>query len=351
MPKRALARNSDFKRHAVDAHCGVRTLIATFERHNPTSVGCMRGIVAEELYSIPNMDTPFGTMTSTMQIPTDYGFLEVYHASPIACMYHALSKSQLFVELMCSTREAGSHTVVLYMDEATPSNQKRPDRGRCNQCIYFSLLEWPCWFRSKKCGWVPFAYVYTQDLVDHALSDSKLLRWVLHIFKNDVDINAEFAVIVDTNMGHEVFRFNTKLTCCDWPQHKKNFSLKGHSGICCCYFCPNCIGHCDEFDDDYLVHFSSTEYHRFQRHTSQSWLDLANDLEDTAINHPAQLGMKEKSYGLKYEPESLMWDHEARLRLALPYAAYVDWMHTWVASGGVAQYQVNQMVQVLSGLF
>ena len=34
--------------------------------------------------------------------------------------------------------------------------------------------------------------------------------------------------------------------------------------------CWNCLGRCEEFQDPVLVHFASTEYSRFVRHTAAS---------------------------------------------------------------------------------
>ena len=50
------------------------------------------------------------------------------------------------------------------------------------------------------------------------------------------------------------------------------------------------------------------------------------------------------AYGLNYEPTEFLWCRQVRQHLHFPYVVYWDHMHCLTASGGIAQYIVNQMV-------
>ena len=69
---------------------------------------------------------------------------------------------------------------------------------------------------------------------------------------------------------------------------------------------------------------------------------LVNDLAD--IEDKKTREKKEKTYGLNYEPSELLFCGELRRHLRFPYIVYWDHMHCLTASGGIAQYIVNQMV-------
>ena len=56
-----------------------------------------------------------------------------------------------------------------------------------------------------------------------------------------------------------------------------------------------------------------------------------------------ELRRKCQLYGVKYEPGALLWDREIRSIANAPTCCYIDWMHTFAASGGVAQCVVNSM--------
>ena len=191
--------------------------------------------------------------------------------------------------------------------------------------------------------------VLLTDMKRAGLNDSMLVRFILQQFsKQDFD-DCDFAITMpDGRGGHLNFKFKVKLRVADWPHHAKTFCLKGHHGFLCCFWCCNCIGHCPYFEDPHLVHFRSTEYRKFIRHTHASIIALVDHLQYTKEHGSRQELLKEQQHtGYTYDPDGLMWDPHARSRLALPEAGYIDWMHVLVASGGIAQFQVNQVILIL----
>ena len=299
------------------------------------------------LYELPKTTTPFGPVCLDTAVQGTKGSVVVNHVNPAAMLYHAMMVStglRNFLSCCKSTCQDGILTVVIYLDEATPGNDKRPDRGRASQCLYWTILQFPPWFISRACGWLPFAYVHMCDLNAAGITDSVLVKFMVNACFNQVHGEGCDFIVVE---GGEKFKFNVQLQVADWPQHKKSFSLKGHNGTVCCYWCANCIGHCPYFEDPLLVHFTSTEYNRFARHDLHSIEKLLVGLEHTAKHKPQDLKSQEQATGFKYEPEGLIWDPALRSKLRLPEAGYVDWMHTLVASGGFAQYELNQLLLVL----
>jgi hypothetical protein len=52
----------------------------------------------------------------------------------------------------------GMGRLALYFDEVKPGNVLRPDKGRSLQCVYWTLLDLPDWFRSRGYGWFHYGF-------------------------------------------------------------------------------------------------------------------------------------------------------------------------------------------------
>ena len=108
------------------------------------------------------------------------------------------------------------------------------------------------------------------------------------------------------------------------------------------------MGRLPLFDDDSgFAHIHSPVYEKFTQHTSETFFMLVDDLEN---DDGPQLAEKEQVYGLNYEPSELMFCPEVRPRLHWPFVIYYDHMHCLTASGGIAQYIVNQLVLRISSI-
>ena len=96
------------------------------------------------------------------------------------------------------------------------------------------------------------------------------------------------------------------------------------------------------------MHLHSSEHEKFDKHTPESFAQLAAELKDVAQNRPGELADHEQASGLKYDPYAVPWDDEVRAKLAPRLNHFPDWMHTFPGSGGLAQYNVNAFVLQLS---
>ena len=61
----------------------------------------------------------------------------------------------------------------------------------------------------------------------------------------------------------------------------------------------------------------------------------------------SEFSFLEKAYGLVYDPGAILWDDHCRVTVKFPDSIFWDWMHCLLASGGVAQYEVNQLLRTL----
>ena len=145
-------------------------------------------------------------------------------------------------------------SVVFYLDLAMPGNNRRPDDGRASQCMYFTFLELPSWFISRRNGWIPFSYVRHRDQKQASLTDSMLVKYMLCIFDSDDSDSAfgkGFAVHGGDGSIQQV-RAKAFLCVADWDQHAKKFTLKGPNGSVPCWCCRNAMGRCPWFVDPIL---------------------------------------------------------------------------------------------------
>ena len=313
----------------------------------PGSSSWSRKLANTELYNDAMTHTPYGTVCEESVVNGSNHPLTVWHVNPFAFFFLACKLSQMFASFLyaCTVRAGGILRFALYLDKAVPGNDKRPDGGRGTQCVYWTCLEFPAWFRSRRCGWLPFAYILQSDLKHAGVIDSQLMRLWLHVFDSE---SAEPNMTTGFGLpdGDRVWRCKGK--CCvsiaDWEQHVRGFNLMGYNGLVPCGCCKNVLGRRPDFDDPVFVHISSHEYHRFQLHTPESLFEAADEVQRIAEEQPALLAVQQTSSGVKYHKEGLLFDKWARAKLQPPMAMYGDWMHALCGSGGVLQYGLNQFV-------
>ena len=179
-PKKKAKRNDELlARSASGAGSAVSSVLAALSDNGQIECSVREGrkLAHKHLYELPATQTPFGPITKTTKVMGMKAALDIYHVNPTAFIYHALVLSMslcVFLEACQSSNPAGVLTIALYLDEATPGNQNRPDRGRASQCCYWTILEFPPWFISRKCGWLPFAFILCAEMTAADLTDSML---------------------------------------------------------------------------------------------------------------------------------------------------------------------------------
>ena len=346
-------RESEQLAAVVDAANGVSSIVSSLasmvHTRSAYSVSWTQRLAKDILYEFAEKLTAYGTVCETHRV----GELEIYHVNPFALLAYACDSSHLFSEFFAGLVRlaAGQQlSIIYYLDKATPGNEKRPDNGRSAQCIYFSFLEFPAWFLSRRNGWIPFAYVKCEDQKEANITDSELVRFLVRCFGSSVSEHAFSRGFGVTGPRGTVtiVRANRQLMIADWDQHVRTFNLKGYNARVPCGICRNVLGRCRDFEDEYLVHIFTHEHQRFDKHTPESYADLADAVRLVAETEPHKLAQFEMNSGVKYNANGLLWDEEVREKFNLPMGEYPDWMHNMVASGGLAQYSVNGIVLFLN---
>jgi hypothetical protein len=96
---------------------------------------------------------------------------------------------------------------------------------------------------------------------------------------------------------------------------------------------------------DAKVHVSCPDVARFDRYTVASFGDAVAELvskKDTVTKK--EFDFLEKALGLVFCSDALIFDDYCRGVARFPETIFWDWMHCLEASGGIAQYQLNQIV-------
>ena len=337
----------------IDSQVAVNTVLTVLsqcsDKPPPSSVSWCRKLAHDVLYADALTETPYGKVCLESVVHGSKGPLTLWHLNPFAFLYHACMLSQMFASFLfeCTAKAAGGVLrFVIYLDKATPGNDKRADGGRATQCVYWTCLEFPAWFRSRRCGWLPFTYILQKDLKKAGIIDSQLMRlWVLTFDNEEASPNMTAGFALPNGDRTWVLKGRCCVSVADWEQHIRGFNFIGYNGLIPCGgICKNVIGRRPDFVDPVFVHISSHEYHRFQMHTSESLFEAADEVQRVAEEEPARLAVEQTSTGIKFHSKGLLFDRWLRNKLKPPMAMYVDWMHTYCSSGGVMQYVLNQFV-------
>ena len=337
----------------IDACSGVQNILNCLQSPSGRSLSWRRKLAMQELYRLPNTETPYGTICHTSSVQGNNGDLEIYHVNPFALFHYATETYSEFFHLLTKVMGSSPHGLidfVYFLHKAKPGSERRPDDARAAQCMYWTVLQFPAWFKSRRNGWIPFAYVTVTGQKQVNLKDTVLVRWLIRTFDSN---EAQLAFTKGFGVpgpGGAVLtvRASGQLMMQDWEQHVKVFNLKGYNASMPCGVCKNVMGRCPYFEHEYLVHLHSHEYGKFDKHTHETFQELADRIKDIADNGgAAELKVEEQSVGIKYDPDGVLWDTEVCQKLRPPLCHYPDWMHIWCASGGLAQYELNGLVLLL----
>ena len=135
----------------------------------------------------------------------------------------------------------------------------------------------------------------------------------------------------------------------DEKAHHEIVSSKSASASRPCLSCQNIRGRVPRTRrlPGPLVHWSCGDTSRWILQTPGSLIEMADRLaEGKRTLCDAAFEKLEQRAGMVYNSDALLWPN-ARFAAKLPLTTFWDWMHNLVASGGVAQYEVNQFLRRL----
>ncbi len=109
-----------------------------------------------------DISTPVGTLLRTVRLPLRTGGTYAWMvANPLALIWILCGNSAAFGRFVQEHLGHLKSRIAVNSDETTPGNNLGPNvnKARKMQCIYWTFMEWPCWFRGRKHGWLPFGYL------------------------------------------------------------------------------------------------------------------------------------------------------------------------------------------------
>ena len=126
---------------------------------------------------------------------------------------------------------------------------------------------------------------------------------------------------------------------------KEVFGVKGAAGVKCCLSCFNCVKTQQTIAaGSGLVAFSEADMSNFERNTPEMLSAALDHLAaQKGVLNKTQFGELEKQLGLVYDSCVLLYS--PYLAMINPTVSrYTDWFHDLLASGGVYQLLVNDVV-------
>ena len=218
------------------------------------------------------------------------------------------------------------------------------EQNREYNAIYWTFIDFPTWYISREAGWIAFAYIPSTDVKHGLYTWSVVMRKVLRTFHDLEGWDFErTGVRISIPGASRVIKAQFKVFLADAKALAEFLSLKGSSGKKPCCECKNVIGRCEFFDDGpYFLH-TSTAKTVFDEHTPESFQDLVDDLKALhAAGRVGELNRREMTYGIKFEEDGLIFDPWTSRIANVPDSVYFDTHHNMLASGGFAQYEINQ---------
>jgi len=306
----------------------------------------------EEVYSDADVETFCGKVLTVLVITGSRGReLAADFIDPFSLLVVACATSLDFFRLMqgCVQRAPGNILrMALYHDGVTPGNCRRPDVARSFVSWLWTWLELPHWMRQRSAlRWMTCLYIQKKKMTEHDITIPHIAKALLkHFFKRPECNFLETGILL--KHGSEAMYLQMRPSCApqDYEAHEMQFDLKGASGLSPCPYCDNCIGRRQYFEDDSgFAHVLSSHVHKFVIRSPERMQEILAELKETAEHgRPSELSRSEVATGIVYSPDGIMFDPEIAGLFTVPQAIYMDLTHCLMASGGIAQYSINQFV-------
>jgi hypothetical protein len=342
---------------------------------------------------VENVNTVYGTVYKTMELPAEPGNksgragpIKLEYTCPFAFLWRLCTLSMVFYRFFEANMvrlsqppegQAGPATrlrarIALYWDEVVPGNNMRPDYGRAYIAVYWTFVDLPMWFINGPIGWFTLCYVPLTTVSVIAGGVPMLCEALLRVFFPDVEEVMNFSIGVRLIGGqagpadplgfqNESFTFAADFAfwLADEAAFKKLGGVKGASGTKMCLCCQNTVGRCKADaipEGSPLVHFTNPDVETLcVPHTpatlAECWLFLADQavlLRQGRLTKKAFKQM-EQCLGITFCVVSLLAPRINEIA-QVPHSVFWDWMHCVVASGGWAQYELNQLLRRIQRL-
>ena len=127
-------------------------VVQQLHRADPTtpSTRTLRRDMQKDVEDLANHNTPYGKLVQTLDLGIADG--QIPFINPFALLFWMSCACVEFGDMLRQSVTDRAR-IVFYCDETKAGNVLRPDEGRGLQCIYWTLMDIPSWFRVRKFGW------------------------------------------------------------------------------------------------------------------------------------------------------------------------------------------------------
>ena len=235
-----------------------------------------------------NAEGPCGKILRSMRIPmeNDDEDYEWHFLHPCALLCELCKLCPLLDDIIL---ENGGPRIAIYMDEIKPGNVLRPDPSRTVACWYWTFMNLPTWFQTRKEGWFYFGCFPTKLLQKVLGGHSYLFGRVLeHFLEKEDPLNFTIGFPCKSTKGTFLCQARLAAVLSDEKSLKELWSLRGASGTKPCCLCQNIIGHMPQENlhgHEWLLHYSCSDRARFARHAhAQKQAETTYDFFQDRIN-------------------------------------------------------------------
>ena len=133
--------------------------------------------------------TPYGAVVKEIDLPGAADGEKTPYVCPAAFLYYLCTLCAAFGNLLAGALDGQPARLVFYVDDVTPGNALRPDRGRTVTCVYWTVLQFPAWLRTRSHGWFTLCTIRASKLAACAGKVSGFLsRLLMRIFVEGRDL-------------------------------------------------------------------------------------------------------------------------------------------------------------------
>ena len=291
-------------------------------------------------------DTPYGCILKSMDLlRDDNSYFNLVYACPFALFYILCEASPDFFSLLFTFWGfATIEPLVFYMDETRPGNILRPEMARAMHGIFWGIANLPDWYRGKSLFWIPFAHVPSKEMKRIRGGASAVYLKMCEVFwPTSLHLHNFERTGVETRGRSAKFKYGFMIV--DEKCEKEVWGIKGAAGLKCCINCVNCVRTKRPImARSGLVSFSEADMSKFERNTPEMLSAALDHLAaQKGVLNKKQFALLEQQLGLVYDNCVVLYS-PYRGMLNLPLSRYSDWFHDLLASGGVYQLLVNEVV-------
>ena len=152
---------------------------------------------------LPGRKPLYGAVGTEIRI----GNLVVPIINPFAWLWVLCTQTAHYLAFLRHCVAAGPARVILYLDEAVPGNQLRPDKARSFYAIYWTLADYPDWFLSRHGGWHDVCQIRVSTVEDIPGGHQRIDEQGARVF------------LVSRRVQLRTFGRATGPTLCGWPSN------------------------------------------------------------------------------------------------------------------------------------